>query len=110
MRPPLLPYFTGGLNEILASDDIDFLKSHLSSLGADIVMTYSEFLQRHSRSIIKEMIKGGELRLALNCVGGNETTEMAKLLTDGYLVTYGGMAKKALSVPPSLFIFKNLTL
>ena len=76
------------------------------------------------------------MRLALNCVGGKETAEMAKLLAmDGKLgellcvlptavlagraihteahqlftVTYGGMAKTALALPPSLFIFRKLT-
>jgi trans-2-enoyl-CoA reductase len=35
---------------------------------------------------------------------------MAKLLgRDAVLVSYGGMAKQALSLPVSLFIFKNLT-
>lgn len=104
-------------------------------LGADYVLTYSEFLKRETRTEIKEWIRDGEMKLALNCVGGKETTEMAKLLSlDGFLgtflnllvrstwklqtniffflcqlVTYGGMAKQSLSIPPSLFIFKKLT-
>jgi trans-2-enoyl-CoA reductase len=102
--------FVGFLMPTLNSEDIDVVKSHLSSLGADVVLTYSEFLQRESRSAIKELVQGAELRLALNCVGGDETTEMAKLLNNGHLVTYGGMAKRALKIPPSLFIFKQLTL
>ncbi|GEM07262.1 mitochondrial trans-2-enoyl-CoA reductase [Rhodotorula toruloides] len=89
------------------------LKSHLESLGADHVLTYDEFLSRenNTRSKIKEWIgKDGEMRLALNCVGGKETAEMCKLLSlDGKLVTYGGMAKTALALPPSLFIFRKLT-
>jgi len=103
-------------------------------LGADHVLTYEEFLSRdlNIRSQIKEWVSkdGGELLLGLNCVGGKETTEMAKLLGIGgqlgkpfltsvarysalmlraSTVTYGGMAKTALSIPPSLFIFKKLT-
>lgn len=90
---------------------------------------------------MKEWTSDGEMRLALNCVGGKETAEMVKLLSmDGFLgqclqrpvaefrclvlsrkeptfdpmsfshtVTYGGMARMALSIPPSLFIFKRLT-
>ena len=43
-------------------------------------------------------------------VGGKETTMMARLLGHGaHLVSYGGMAKQPLSLPVSLFIFKNLT-
>lgn len=35
---------------------------------------------------------------------------MARLLgTDAHLVSYGAMAKQPLSLPTSLFIFKNLT-
>jgi mitochondrial enoyl-[acyl-carrier protein] reductase / trans-2-enoyl-CoA reductase len=46
----------------------------------------------------------------LFAVGGKETTTMARLLgRDAHLVSYGGMAKQALSLPVSLFIFKNLT-
>lgn len=41
--------------------------------------------------------------------GGKETTMMAKLLGNGaHMVSYGGMAKQPLSLPVSLFIFKNL--
>lgn len=68
---------------------IDELKSHLQSLGADHVLTYDEFLSRenNTRTKIKEWIgRDGEMRLALNCVGGKETAEMAKLLSmDGKL-------------------------
>src|ERR1700722_7609118 len=51
-----------------------------------------------------------EIRLGLNCVGGKETTLMAGLLGhDAHLVTYGAMSKQPVSLPTSLFIFKNLT-
>jgi mitochondrial enoyl-[acyl-carrier protein] reductase / trans-2-enoyl-CoA reductase len=68
------------------------------------------------------------LRLALNCVGeyflvrstalalttiqigGKETTQMSRLLgSNAHLVSYGAMSKQPLSLPTSLFIFKNLT-
>lgn len=53
-----------------------------------------------------EMIRYTELLVA----GGKETTMMARLLAhDAHLVSYGGMAKQPLSLPVSLFIFKNLT-
>lgn len=68
------------------SDDIDALKTKLKSLGADHVFTYSEFFEKETRNQIKEIIKGAEMRLALNCVGGKETGDMAKLLSiDGFL-------------------------
>jgi trans-2-enoyl-CoA reductase len=67
-------------------DDFEDLESNLKSLGADHVLTYDEFFKKESRSTIKEWTSDGELRLALNCVGGKETGEMAKLLAlDGFL-------------------------
>ncbi|GAA5829654.1 hypothetical protein JCM3766R1_001251 [Sporobolomyces carnicolor] len=107
----------GTINLVRDRPDIDGLKRELSQLGADHVLTYDEFLSRdfNARQKIKEWIgtgkeDGGDLLLGLNCVGGKETTEMAKLLgVGGQLVTYGGMAKTALAIPPSLFIFKKLT-
>ncbi|KAM0787862.1 hypothetical protein ACM66B_003914 [Microbotryomycetes sp. NB124-2] len=100
----------GTINLVRSRDDIDSLKAKLEDLGADHVLTYDEFLQKETRQKVKEWTKDGQLKLALNCVGGKETSEMAKLLgTGGFLVTYGGMAKTQLSLPPSLFIFKKLT-
>ncbi|BGP40035.1 hypothetical protein JCM10449v2_003993 [Rhodotorula kratochvilovae] len=102
----------GTINLVRNRPSIEQLKSQLHALGADHVLTYDEFLSRenNTRAKIKEWVgKDGELRLALNCVGGKETAEMCKMLAvDGRLVTYGGMAKTALALPPSLFIFKKL--
>ena len=45
----------------------------------------------------------------LNCVGGPDTTAMTRFLGENaHLVSYGAMSKKPLSLPTSLFIFKNL--
>lgn len=50
-------------------------------------------------------------KLALNCTGGPVVTDMARILDEGAtLVTYGAMAKKPITIPSSLFIFKNLQL
>ncbi len=43
-------------------------------------MTYDEFCTREARGQVKEWTAGGDLRLALNCVGGKESTEMVKCL------------------------------
>jgi len=49
------------------------------------------------------------IRLGLNCVSGPTTTAMARLLgSDAVLVSYGAMSKQPLTLPTSLFIFKNL--
>ena len=46
----------------------------------------------------------------LNCVGGPDTTAMTRFLGENaHLVSYGAMSKKPLSLPTSLFIFKNLS-
>lgn len=82
---------------------IDELKSHLQSLGADHVLTYDEFLSRenNTRTKIKEWIgRDGEMRLALNCVGGKETAEMAKLLSmDGKLGAWSS-GRRSRDLPP----------
>jgi len=50
-------------------------------------------------------------KLALNAVGGESATEMARILGDGgTLVTYGGMSRKPVTVPTSLLIFKDIEL
>jgi len=53
---------------------------------------------------------GKDIRLGLNCVGGESTMAMAGLLgNDAHLVTYGAMAKRPVPIPASFHIFKNLT-
>ncbi|KDE08417.1 hypothetical protein MVLG_01452 [Microbotryum lychnidis-dioicae p1A1 Lamole] len=88
------------------------LKKDLKSLGADVVLTYDEFLRKGGPEEVKVLVgkdEGAELKLALNCVGGDEIKGMLKVLDRGAkLVTYGGMAKKGLTLPPSMFIFKDL--
>ena len=56
------------------------------------------------------MIYGKDIRLGLNCVGGESTMAMTGLLgSDAHLVTYGAMAKRPVPIPASFHIFKNLT-
>lgn len=51
------------------------------------------------------------IKLALNCVGGNVATDMARNLGDGAtLVTYGNMAKQPLSLPADVVNYKQLDL
>lgn len=75
---------------------------------------------------MKEETNNSNIRLALNCVGGPVAARMAGLLgqvlrgshlitnllhrisNDAHLVSYGAMSKQPLSLPTSLFIFKNL--
>ena len=89
---------------------MDDLRDELAALGADHVFTYSELSDKGFRSRLADLTDSWELPLALNCVGGPTTTAMAKLLSrDGTLVTYGGMSMQPVSLPSSLFIFRNIT-
>lgn len=52
-----------------------------------------------------------EPALGFNCVGGNAASLVLKFLRQGgTMVTYGGMAKKPVTVSTSSFIFKELSL
>ena len=88
---------------------MDTLRKQLQTLGADHVVTYSELADKDFKAKLADWTSSSPLRLALNCVGGQDTSNMAKLLhKDGTLVTYGAMSMKPLSLSSSLFIFKNL--
>jgi len=80
----------------------------LDMLGGTINVE-SNFLQsKEFREIISEL--DAPLKLALNCIGGDVTTEMARCLSyGGTLVSYGGMAKQPVSVPQEIINYKNLT-
>lgn len=79
------------------------LMTNLKGLGADVVTT---------EETLKDDLASAQLprpRLALNCVGGSCSAAIAKTLEKGgTMVTYGGMSMKPVTVPTSLFIFKDL--
>ncbi|GLB41970.1 putative zinc-binding dehydrogenase [Lyophyllum shimeji] len=98
------------LNFVRPRDDLADLVKQLEALGATKVLTYDALADKSLRKELKTWTGGRDIRLALNCVGGQETTLMTRLLgSDAYLVSYGAMSKQPLSLPTSLFIFKNLT-
>ncbi|KAG1810300.1 uncharacterized protein HD556DRAFT_1319334 [Suillus plorans] len=98
------------INFIRDRDDVGLLKQHLKSLGATHVVTYDELAEKSLRAKVKTWTGGKDIRLGLNCVSGKTTTLMARLLgNNAHLVSYGAMSKEPLSLPTSLFIFKNLT-
>eukprot|EP00201_Polytomella_parva_P005358 CAMPEP_0175081190 /NCGR_PEP_ID=MMETSP0052_2-20121109/25985_1 /TAXON_ID=51329 ORGANISM="Polytomella parva, Strain SAG 63-3" /NCGR_SAMPLE_ID=MMETSP0052_2 /ASSEMBLY_ACC=CAM_ASM_000194 /LENGTH=346 /DNA_ID=CAMNT_0016352093 /DNA_START=118 /DNA_END=1158 /DNA_ORIENTATION=+ len=77
--------------------------ARLKALGADLVTTDDR---------LKDDLKASGLpapALALNCVGGASAVALAKSLkSSGTMVTYGGMSLQPVSIPTSLFIFKDL--
>ncbi|KAF9457522.1 hypothetical protein BDZ94DRAFT_222612 [Collybia nuda] len=98
------------LNFVRNRDNIRNLVDDLQSLGATKVLTYDELSDKSLRTRLKEWTGERSISLGLNCVGGNETSLMARLLgNDAHLVSYGAMSKQPLSLPTSLFIFKNIT-
>ncbi|KAF7971301.1 hypothetical protein HWV62_21462 [Athelia sp. TMB] len=97
------------LNFVRNREGVDSLKGQLTSLGATHVATYDDLADKAFRDTVKSWTGGKDIRLALNCVSGPTTTNMARYLGhDAFLVSYGAMSKQPLSLPTSLFIFKNL--
>ncbi|KAJ6591752.1 hypothetical protein DFH09DRAFT_1306457 [Mycena vulgaris] len=99
------------LNLVRKRPDLDDLTKRLKALGGTEVLTYDDLADRTlTKTIIKDWTAGKGIRLGLNCVSGPDTTSMARLFGDNaFLVSYGAMSKQPLSLPTSLFIFKNLT-
>ncbi|KAG5637740.1 hypothetical protein H0H81_003378 [Sphagnurus paluster] len=83
------------LNFVRSRNNIDELRNQLQDLGATKVFTYDALNDKSLRQTVKEWTRGKGIRLGLNCVGGQETTLMAKLLgDDAHLVSYGAMSKQ----------------
>ncbi|KAI0331467.1 NAD-P-binding protein [Cubamyces sp. BRFM 1775] len=97
------------INFVRNRPDIDHLISQLTQLGATHVFTYDALADKSLAKHVKQWTAERPIRLMLNCVSGPDTTAMTRLLgDDAHLVSYGAMSKKPLSLPTSLFIFKNL--
>ncbi|GMM29597.1 enoyl-[acyl-carrier-protein] reductase [Martiniozyma asiatica (nom. inval.)] len=102
-----------GLNSISIvrdRDDIDATIAELKALGATQVITETQNNSKDFGPTIKSWLDGKTIKLGLNCVGGSSATGLArKLGSDATMLTYGAMSMKPVSLPTSLFIFKNLT-
>jgi len=88
--------------------EFDETVSHLQGIGGDIVVG-SDYAATHQfKKLLSDLPPP---KLALNGVGGESATELARNLGQGGLmVTYGGMSKRPVSIPTSLFIFRDITL
>lgn len=85
-------------------DTVDRMKAY----GAYIVVTEDTLGTPSFHRLISDIPKP---KLALNCVGGTSATEIARSLDRGGVhVTYGGMSRKPVQIPTSLFIFRNIQL
>ncbi|KAI0367015.1 NAD-P-binding protein [Pilatotrama ljubarskyi] len=98
------------INFVRNRPDLDLLITQLTQLGATHVFTYDALSDKSLAKHVKQWTAKSPIRLMLNCVSGPDTTAMTRLLgDDAHLVSYGAMSKQPLSLPTSLFIFKNLT-
>jgi mitochondrial enoyl-[acyl-carrier protein] reductase / trans-2-enoyl-CoA reductase len=85
--------------------EIDSLKEFLIQMGATEVLTEQEL---RTTTIFKSG-KFKKPKLALNCVGGKNATEVGRHLADqGIMVTYGGMSREPVIAPTAALIFKDL--
>ncbi|KAG8757585.1 mitochondrial 2-enoyl thioester reductase [Ceratobasidium sp. 428] len=97
------------INVVRDRPNFEELKQHLISLGATHVITDEQLADKATRGKMKEWTQGKDIKLGMNCVGGKMTTILAGYLGhNAALVSYGAMSKSPLSLPTSLFIFKNL--
>ncbi|KAK3337452.1 hypothetical protein B0T19DRAFT_412648 [Cercophora scortea] len=87
------------------------LRDELTALGATVVVTETEFLDRGFASTLKTHTRDGKdpIMLGLNCVGGKSAAAVVRALgPKGTMVTYGGMSRQSFPFPTGPQIFKRL--
>jgi len=88
--------------------DFHTLTERMKKYGAYLACNDEYIRTPEFKSLISDLPKP---KLALNCVGGESVTEMARLLEKGgTLVTYGGMSNKPVTTSTSSFIFNDIIL
>lgn len=81
------------------------LVDELRELGGDAVFSDDDAGYAEANA----MLGGATARLALNAVGGESALRLMKLLEEGGThITYGAMARKPLTLPNGLLIFRDL--
>lgn len=94
-----------------SGDSREGLKRELAELGATRVVTDGELMDKGFKEQMAEWTNGGreEVKLALNCVGGEAAMALAKTLSPGgCMITYGAMSKSPMRIGASMLIFKDL--
>ncbi|KAI4131820.1 MAG: hypothetical protein LQ341_006333 [Variospora aurantia] len=107
---------TWGLNSICIvrkreGTEGETLKREMQELGATVLVSDEEVMEKGFGERVKEWTNGGRKRLGLglNCVGGDAGTAMAKVLdAGGTVVTYGAMSRSPMRVGAGMLIFKDL--
>jgi trans-2-enoyl-CoA reductase len=91
-----------------ARPEVDNINQLLDNLGGDVNIP-DTYLNSHGFNEILADLP--PIKLALNCVGGEAATDLARALgVGGTMVTYGGMAKRPLQIPFDLITYKQLKL
>ena len=84
------------------------LEKDLLSIGASMVIKADRLILPETQAHIKSTL-GCQPVLALNCVGGQAATDLARSLAPGgALVNYGGMSKRPVTIPTGLLIFNDI--
>lgn len=82
------------------------LDTELTALGASHVFSDDDA----GLAAARDILRGEQARLAFNAVGGESALRLLKLLGDGAThITYGAMGRKALTIPNSPLIFRDIT-
>lgn len=102
-----------GINTILVVRDGKPQELHqsLKSLGATVVLTESEFLAPSFIESLPKLTNNGNVRLALNSVGGPTVPQLVESLSlNGFLVTYGSSGgHNTIEYSLTTQLFKNIT-
>lgn len=94
------------INVIRSRPDQAETVERMKAYGGDIVITEEYLRTPEFRRLVSDLPAP---KLALNCTGGRSATDIARLLDNGgTMVTYGGMSRRAVQLPTSLLIFRNI--
>jgi trans-2-enoyl-CoA reductase len=99
-----------GLKTINVVRDRARLGAEMENLGADVVVSEVEVLDKSFAGRVKDWTTGKGVGLVLNCVGGKAGIAAAKVLKEGGThITYGAMSKQGMAVPAGMLIFKDIS-
>jgi NADPH:quinone reductase-like Zn-dependent oxidoreductase len=79
----------------------------LLAAGADVVLVDGDDLSDQ----VKAATNGAAIKLGIDAVGGSATARLGEALSEGAtLVNYGAMSGEACLMPPTVIIFKDITI
>ncbi len=82
----------------------------LLAAGADVVLVDGEVDGKSLADRTREATGGAKIRLGIDAVGGAATTRLGESLAEGAtLVNYGAMSGEPCILPPTIIIFRDIT-